>query len=318
MIYKMIWILSGMMFLSAGCFDYYMNEWDNWFISGKGDPGYDPFDLTMSDQFDSTGTARGLVTENEISGIELSNLCKNKLWAINDSGNEPNLYLLDTETGGILSTYHVPNLTNIDWEDISLGKGFFGNSTLYIGDIGNNLLNRSIMQIYVLAEPGCQPDAEQNIILKPDHIVLEFVYPDGPHNAEAIFVDDDTQDIYIITKENKSSGVYQYPFPHEPRKTTTLTYLGSLPFPLVVAADYNAEVRLLMVKTYDRIFLWENRENKNLSELIFETPQYAPYYPIEMQGESLSIGSSGYYTLSEKVLGIEPILYYYGKKNTPD
>jgi hypothetical protein len=312
--YKSIWILSGLMFVSAGYAEYYINGIVPVVFSEPREPDYDPHTLMMSDQFDSTGMARGLVPENEISGIELSNIFENKLWAINDSGNGPNLYLLDSETAGILCTYHLPNLTNIDWEDISLGKGFFGNSTLYIGDFGNNFLNRSKLRIYLLAEPDYQSDSEQIVSLKPDHLELDFVYPDGPHNAEAFFVDDKTQDIYIITKENKRSGVYLFPYPHDPDKTGTLIYLGSLPFPLVVAADYNTETQLLMIKTYDRIFMWENKENKKLSELIFETPIYAPYHPVEMQGESLSIGPSGYYTLSEKNFGIEPILYFYGKR----
>jgi hypothetical protein len=314
MIDKMIWILSGLTFLSTSCFEYYWNETDTWVIKEFRNPDYDPNTLLISDQFDSAGNARGLVNEKEISGIEISHANEKRLWAINDSGNGPYLYLMDTETAGILSTYHLPNLTNIDWEEISLGKGIFGESTLYIGDIGNNLLNRSRLRIYVLGEPDYNSDTRKNIQMNPEHKELNFVYPDGPHNAEALFVDDMTQDLYIITKENTRSGVYLLPYPRDPDKTHTLTYLGSLPFPLAVAADYHSESKLLMIKTYDRIYLWENKENKKLSDLIFDTPMYAPYQPVEMQGESLSIGNSGYYTLSERVMGIEPVLYFYGKK----
>jgi hypothetical protein len=311
---KMIWMLFGIVFLSAGFSDLNWIRMDTLITTDPRNPEYDLSTLIMSDRYDTTGLARGLVKENEISGIELCDVCDTKLWAINDSGNGPYLFLLDTETAETLCTYHLPNLTNVDWEEISLGKGIYGNSTLYIGDIGNNFLNRSKLQIYVIPEPVCRSDTNKNITLKPDHIELNYIYPDGHHNAEAFFVDDDTQDIYIITKENINSGVYLFPFPQDPGKTQTLTYLGSLPFPMVVAADYYTDNRLLMIKTYDRIFLWENNENKKLSELIFDVPQYAPYYPVEMQGESLSIGSSGYYTLSEKVLGVDPVLYFYSKK----
>lgn len=283
-------------------------------VSSPRNPDYDPYSLLMTDQFDSTGIPRGLVTEDEISGIEVSHCNEKRIWAINDSGNGPYLYLMDTETAGILITYHLSNLMNIDWEEISLGKGMFGESTLYIGDIGNNFLNRTQLQIYVLGEPEYQSDTRKNIQMKPEHIELDFVYPDGPHNAEAFFVEDLTGDIYIITKENKRSGVYLLPYPQDPDTIHTLTYLGSLPFALAVAADYHTESKQLMIKTYDSIYLWENTENKKLSDLIFDTPMYAPYHPVEMQGESLSIGNSGYYTLSEKVNGFEPVLYFYGKK----
>jgi hypothetical protein len=303
-----------MMFLYSGRVESPITEIDPGLVTTSREPDYDPYDLMMSDHFDSSAIAIGVVTQNEISGIEFSSACDRKLWAINDSGNGPFLYLLDGKTAEIQCTYHLPNLINIDWEDISLSRQNDGSSYLLIGDLGNNFLNRTKQQIYRFKEPDCQCENEGKINIRTDYEKFDFVYPDGPHNAEAFFVDDETQDIYIITKENKRSGVYLFPSPQQSGQTHTLTYLGSLPFPLAVAADYCLETKTLFIKTYEKIFMWENYENKKISDLIFDPPMNAPYHPVELQGESLCIGPSGYYTLSEKVLGIEPILYFYNKK----
>jgi hypothetical protein len=96
---------------------------------------------------------------NEISG--LTRTSDVKLWALNDNGNAPALYQLDSNTGKILEIKLLP-IPNRDWEDLTTDA----NGRLYIGDFGNNNNKRRDLRIYRY-DPG-----SGNI----DSIV--FAYPD--------------------------------------------------------------------------------------------------------------------------------------------
>lgn len=79
-------------------------------------------------------------TLRESSGLVL---VQGHLFSHNDSGNDPDLYEIDTATGKTIFTYHVINAKNVDWEDITSDNSF-----IYIGDIGNNNGNRKDLCIY--------------------------------------------------------------------------------------------------------------------------------------------------------------------------
>ena len=68
----------------------------------------------------------------------------NKLITHNDSGGENKLYELDTNSGSVTREITITNASNIDWEDITQDD-----SSIYIGDIGNNVSgNRTDLKIY--------------------------------------------------------------------------------------------------------------------------------------------------------------------------
>ena len=77
---------------------------------------------------------------NEISGIE--NPFRGTFFAINDSGDEPFVYVLRHD-GVLIHKMFVSGAKNIDWEDLSSDHDF-----LYIGDIGNNRNQRKDLKIY--------------------------------------------------------------------------------------------------------------------------------------------------------------------------
>jgi len=79
---------------------------------------------------------------------ECSGLCvtNHGIWSINDSGNEPYLYLLNKDNTGKESwktvRYKLP-IKNVDWEAVETD-----NKYIYIGDFGNNKGNRNDLCIY--------------------------------------------------------------------------------------------------------------------------------------------------------------------------
>ncbi|HCV04522.1 MAG TPA: hypothetical protein DG048_17950, partial [Pseudoalteromonas sp.] len=82
----------------------------------------------------------------EISGIEFDKY--KRLWAINDSGDQPKLYRLNKD-GSIAKEILVTNAKNIDWEDMTQNK--FGH--FFLGDFGNNNNDRKWLTIYKIENP---------------------------------------------------------------------------------------------------------------------------------------------------------------------
>lgn len=81
---------------------------------------------------------------NEISALVSFN--DSTLLAINDSGNAPELFVLNLK-GEILKILPVIGAENQDWEALCLNEN---NEFLFIGDIGNNLKNRKNQMIYTV------------------------------------------------------------------------------------------------------------------------------------------------------------------------
>ena len=103
----------------------------------------------------------------EISGIEFD-VHKN-LWAINDGGDDPNLYLIN-DKGSVEKTITVTNAKNIDWEDMT--QDDFGH--FFLGDFGNNDNLRKWLTIYKIENPiDIKGDTTQAEIIKfkyPEHV----------------------------------------------------------------------------------------------------------------------------------------------------
>lgn len=96
----------------------------------------------------------------EISG--LSSFNDSVLIAHNDGGNEPLLFFL-TKKGKIIHSCTLPNVKNIDWEDITIDpKGI-----IYIADVGNNLNNRTDLSIVKV---------DGNLAIKQDTCSAEVIH----------------------------------------------------------------------------------------------------------------------------------------------
>ena len=61
----------------------------------------------------------------------------------NDSGDSPQLYVIDKTSADNLRIVSIENANHIDWEDVA-----FDDTYLYIGDFGNNLGDRQDLRIY--------------------------------------------------------------------------------------------------------------------------------------------------------------------------
>lgn len=247
---------------------------------------------------------------NEASGIDFGIQSKQVLWSHNDSGNKAEIYALNTE-GQLLSTLSLKGVQNRDWEDIAVAKDPLSDiSYIYIADIGDNNAKYNSVYVYRLREP--QLTGKDEILQSSEFKTIEINYEDGPRDAEAIFLEPNTGDIYLISKREEQVGLYRIAYPFNFRAKNIARRIASLPLNWVTAADLSSNGKQLLVKTYTGIYKYKTKldDNKNIT-LSKEAKTMA--YLTEPQGEALcwDAKNKGYFTLSESAKGITQTLYYY-------
>lgn len=141
----------------------------------------------------------------ESSGVILSRRFARVLYTINDSDNDPVVFAFDS-SGRSIGRWLVPGVHNRDWEAISSGPCPQG-MCLYLGDLGDNQEHHPTVTIYRVREPerldlfrGVSKGARA-----PGLDSLTFRYPDGPHDAEAMWVDR-FGIVFIVTK-GRTGGI---------------------------------------------------------------------------------------------------------------
>ncbi len=191
-----------------------------------------------------------------------------KLIIHNDSGNENNLYELDTISGLVTRTVTVTNATNVDWEDIAQDE-----TSIYIGDIGNNSGDRTDLKIYTLNKSDYL--SSTNVTAE----IINFSYSDqidfasNPNNTEwdaEALISFDANSLILFTKNWVNGTTKAYSIPKNSGTftveslTTTLTSGG-----LITGATYNPSTEKVYSVGYNSIlqpFVWvsENFTNNDV------------------------------------------------------
>lgn len=137
-----------------------------------------------------------------------------RIWTLNDSGGEPELYALDTASGQVIQTIRLKGLSKdsiSDWEDLSQDRDY-----VYIADCGNNNGTRRDLRIFKVAKAAIS-DKELDSV---DFEVIAFHYPQQSsfessqtHNfdCEGIIVFKDN--IHLFSKNRGNLYTYHYLLP---------------------------------------------------------------------------------------------------------
>jgi hypothetical protein len=144
----------------------------------------------------STIPVRGRPELRENSGVVASLSQPGVIFMINDSGNEPVLFALDT-TAIDRGAWRITGARNDDWEAAALGPCARPREyCIYIGDVGDNAASRSLRTLYRVHEPRASASGVWDSLV-PER--LNFRYQDGPHDVEAMYVGSDGT-TWLITK----------------------------------------------------------------------------------------------------------------------
>jgi hypothetical protein len=153
----------------------------------------------------------------EASGLAASATTTGLFWSHNDSA-EPYIFAL-TADGTTRGRTRVAGASLKDWEAVTTGA-CDGKSCVFVGDIGDNDSARRSIVVYRVPEPEAGARATE------PSIAIEGVYPEGPQDAEAIFVSDGR--LYLVTK-GEGTPIRLYRFPTlEPHQRQTLELVTTL------------------------------------------------------------------------------------------
>lgn len=264
-------------------------------------------------------------TINEASGLAASRLNPGILWTHNDSGDEPRIFAIN-ESGETVAEYYIANQDDKerDWEDICIGPGEDnGKEYIYIGDIGDNDSEREIKHIIKFEEPEISLNSSgirKDTITECD--VIDFIYPDGKRDSEALMIDPWNKDLYVISKREEHSRVYLCKYPQSITNTNTLEFLAELPYGNegfnssgVVAADISRTGDHILIRTYFSIYYYFRDNDETISQAVSKSPQELPY-TVVLQDEAIAwkYDNSGFYTLNEGKYAA-PVLYFYPRED---
>lgn len=235
----------------------------------------------------------------ESSGLARSARDPDRFWTHNDAGNAPRIYAVDA-AGQLVQQVRVTGAEMVDWEDIEVGP-CGGESCLFVGDIGDNDGERSRITIYRFTEPA--PGAGESEPAAP----LHARFPDGPRDAEALFVGG-AGDLFVVTKGRRGPvGLYRYPSPHRAGEVVTLEHVRDLlPEPgngedRVTAASATPDGRRIGVRTYRTLYLYP------AAALVSGDPVDPTVLDLsgldEAQGEALVLANDGSVWLSSEAEG---------------
>jgi hypothetical protein len=249
---------------------------------------------------DTAGVA--LQGVHESSGLALS-AGGDALWTHNDSGR-PVLHLVGMD-GRERGRVTVAGATLRDWEDVAAGPCPGSGRCLYVGDIGDNQASRTRITIYRVPEPA--PGDAQS---RPAE-ALAASYPDGAHDAEALFVLPDGG-VYVVTKgETGGIGVYRLPRTARPGAVARLEPVAELRAGAVdrhdriTGAAASPDGQWIALRTLRQVDFYHTGD---LSSGRLGAPLTYDLRPLnEPQGEAVELGPDGVVYLSSEG----------GKKETP-
>jgi hypothetical protein len=272
--------------------------------------------------------ALGLVENGELteaSGLVASRANPGVLWSHNDGGSGAGVFGLG-EDGGDLGFHPLSDVGAVDVEDMAIAAGVDGDD-LFLADIGDNGLDRRSIRINRFPEPD---PAQPGPITGVD--VLEFAYPDGPHNAETALIDVATNHVVIVTKEQElddgtpdnfgktlPSLVFEGAIDGHGGGPVELVHVGAIDMPGLEAVNSSADLppasflgfggvatggdvspdgSLVVLRTYDAVWLWDRSDGQSVAEALLESPCQVTAVS-ERQGEAVAFLGDGLVTLGE-------------------
>ncbi|NIP78348.1 MAG: hypothetical protein GWM90_03765 [Gemmatimonadetes bacterium] len=223
-------------------------------------------------------------------------------WTHNDSGGDPAVFAVDS-TGALLARVRLPGVSNRDWEDIGIGPCEPGGGPcLFLGDIGDNSERHERIAVYRIPEPDPATDSVSGPVA-----ILLATYPDGPRDAEGLFVTE--AGIHIVNKGRSDAiDLFRLPPPYDTSTTVSLERVQRLaPPPTSVSAQVTAAAvdptgQRAAIRTYSSIRFFAV-EADTLRPLDGQAGMVAPS---QLQGEGLDFISPDLVILTSEAQASRP------------
>jgi LPXTG-motif cell wall-anchored protein len=255
---------------------------------------------TPGDVDDLTSTRRADVQDlriEEASGMAVSRAHPGVVWLINDANSDESvssdeLVFGVDESGRTVAELRLQDIDNRDWEAMAPGVDDSGDPALWIADIGDNDAQWSSIRAYRIPEP--KELGRQDVPWRS----VELRYPDGPHNAESMMVDESGR-IFVATKEGSRAGLYATVDAPAMGTTVELVRLGPVPTFLTDGA-ISPDGTQVALRSYTSLFLYDagaflEKGTDGDSGVVYPLPLQPQGETLAyvLDGESVLVGSEG-------------------------
>jgi hypothetical protein len=205
----------------------------------------------------------------EVSGLAASQAEPGRYWINNDGGNGEALQLIEAD-GTRVASLTLEGVTNTDWEDLASFR-LDGKSYLLVADTGDNGGIRKTLRLHVIEEPAKPRDGER----VPVAWTIEFAWPDGARDCEAVAVDAARGEVLLVSKKRVPPELFRLPLRPKDASVQTAELVGTLSGitqpreeelrenPVygryrsqVSGADLSPNGRVLAVLNYSRIYFF--------------------------------------------------------------
>jgi hypothetical protein len=240
----------------------------------------------------------------EVSGLAASQAQPGRYWVNNDGDNGEALLLI-ADDGTRLATVMVNGASNVDWEDLASFR-LDGKPYVLIADTGDNGGIRKTLKLFVVEEPAKPRDGDR----VPVAWTIEFAWPDGARDCEAVAVDARRGEVLLVSKKRVPPELFRVPLRPGPGLAVAerIGTLSGITQPReeelrqnpvygryrsqVTGADLSPNGRVLAVLNYTRIYFfvrppgrpWNQRLLEQAGELDF------PWLP---QAEAIAVSPDG-------------------------
>ena len=211
----------------------------------------------------------------ESSGLAVDS-ARNIYWTVNDSGDRGVAYGigLDGEVQGSLNFRAQP----VDVEAVAVHK-----DRLYVGDIGDNNGRRSFVRVFYFNNPRANG-------LTVTYHAYDFRYPDGPHDAEALLVNDSGR-LFIVTK-GKDGAIYAAPRKPDRQGVNELKKVGAAPSEVTDGTFLPGGDKVALL-TYSSVSVIDASTYEVLASSPIPPQPQAESLTLSLDEQSLLVGSEG-------------------------
>jgi hypothetical protein len=219
---------------------------------------------------------------SEASGVALSRRTPGIIWSHNDSG-APVLFAFDA-SGKARGRVAVTGAAVDDWEDLAVGP-CGQSSCLFIADIGDNNRGRRQITIYRVPEP--RPEDKATAPAE----ALHAAYPDGPRDAEALFVGPGGQ-LFLVSKQDAgATTLYRVGQSVSAGQVRKLEAVAQLPLDRATGAGASPDGSWVAIRSNKELFVYRGQDlagGRNPLPRRFDLTTLR-----EPQGEGVTVGSDG-------------------------
>ncbi|MFY0408846.1 hypothetical protein [Solicola sp. PLA-1-18] len=211
----------------------------------------------------------------ESSGLVVSTRDPRLAYTMNDSGNDPVVFVVEIATGDVVGT---TRLRGEGFEDVE-ALAVDGDGTLWIGDVGDNDGVRDDLAVYSTTQPrrGDRTATPRR---------FPVAYPDGvAEDAEALLADPVTGRLSVVTKGFLGGSLYRLPARLGTDRVNPMTVVDDFRAPLLVTdGSFLPNGSTFLLRTYIGVFAYDARTLERT---------WAATLPSQPQGETLAVEPGG-------------------------